>query len=401
MMYLSVSLFLRYDTDYRITFDQHGFKQHFHDPASGAGKQDMNIAHLDSHLPWRGGQQQVLYLTQFLRTQGHDSVVVCPSRGVLYQRAREAGVSVMALDMRHELDLVAAWRLGSWLRRQRIDILHMHDPHAHSIGLIACLMAPNVRKVVSRRVVFRPVRDLLSRYKYTVPDVRYVAVSEAVRNVMLDSGIAAAAVWIVHDGVDLDRIDAANETASVFPAGARVIGTVGQLDGYKGHRDLLQAMSRVRQAEPSACLVIVGEGRLRADLEAEAAALGLHDAVCFTGFRSDVLALIRGFEMFAFPSTQEALGTSVLDAMALRKPVVATRAGGIPESVQHGITGLLVPPGDARAMAEALCTLLRQPERGRAFGEAGRRRIEQFFTAERTGAATLEVYRDGLNLRPA
>ena len=344
----------------------------------------------------------MLYLAQFLQAQkGCDSVVVCPARGALYQRAREAGVSVMALDMRHDLDLVAAWRLGSWLRRQRIDILHMHDPHAHSIGLLACLMAPGVRKVVSRRIDRRPRRNLLSRYKYTMPSIRYVAVSEAVRNVMLDIGIAADAVQTVHSGIDLSRIDAVRETASVFPTGTRVIGTVGHLDGYKGHRYLLQAMYHVRQAEPSVRLVIVGEGRLRADLEAEATALGLGDTVCFTGFRHDVLALIRGFEIFVFPSTLEALGTSVLDAMALRKPVVATRTGGIPEAVQDGVTGLLVPPGDAHALAEALRTMLQQPERGRSFGEAGRHRVEQFFTVERTGAATLKVYHDVLDKRPA
>ena len=362
----------------------------------------MKIAQLNSWLFWRGAEQQVLYLAQFLQgQQGCDSVVVCPPRGVLHQRACEAGVSVMALDMRNELDLAAAWRLGSWLRRQRIDILHMHDPHAHSIGLLACFMAPSVHKVVSRHAFFRPIRNLLSRYKYAVSGIQYVAVSEAVRNVMLDSGIAADAVRTVHNGVDLGRIDDVQDTVSVFPAGARVIGTVGHFDEYKGHRYLLQAMSRVRQVEPRACLVIVGEGRLRADLEAEANALGLHDGICFTGFRRDVLALIRVFEIFVFPSTQETLGTSVLDAMALCKPVVATRAGGIPESVQDGITGLLVPPGDVCALAEALCTMLRQPERGRVFGEAGRRRVEQFFTVERMGAATLKVYHDVLNHRPA
>ena len=361
----------------------------------------MKIAHLDTHRSWRGGQQQVLYLARFLQAQGHKPVVVCPVQSALHQRAREAGVSTTALNMRHELDLVAAWRLGSWLRRRRIDILHMHEPHAHSIGLFACLMAPSVRKVVSRRVVFPPVRNPLSRYKYTVPDIKYVADSEAVRDIMLDSGVAADAVQTVHSGIDLDRIDAVRDTASVFPNDARVIGTVGHLDGYKGHRSLLQAMYHVRRAEPKARLVIVGEGRLRAGLEAEAISLGLGDAVCFTGFRRDVLALIRGFEVFAFPSTQEALGTSVLDAMALRKPVVATRAGGIPESVQDGTTGLLVTPGDACALAEALRTMLQQPERGRAFGEAGRRRVEQFFTVERMGAATLKVYHDVLNRCPA
>ena len=400
MMYVFVSLFSLDETD-TVSHLAGTASYTIFATLPWTGKHGMKIAHLNSWPFWRGAEQQVLYLAQFLQAQGYDSEVVCPAKGVLYQRARDAGVSVTALDMRNEIDLAAAWRLGSWLRRRRIDILHMHDPHAHSIGLLACLMAPKVRKVVSRRIDRPPRRNLLSRYKYTVPDIQYVAVSEAVRNVMLDSGIAAAAVRTVHSGVDLERIDAMRETAGVFPAGTRVIGTVGHLDGYKGHRYLLQAMYHVRQAEPKARLVIVGEGRLRADLEAETAALGLHDAVCFTGFRSDVLALIRGFEIFAFPSTLEALGTSVLDAMALCKPVVATRAGGIPESVQDGMTGLLVPPGDARALADALCTLLRQPERGRAFGEAGRRRIEQFFTAERTGAATLEVYRDVLNPRPA
>ena len=158
----------------------------------------MKIAHLASWLFWRGAEQQVLYLAQFLQTQGYDSVVVGPARGVLYQRAGAAGVSVRALNMRHDLDLAAAWRLGSWLRRQRIDILHMHDPHAHSIGLLACLRAPSVRKVVARRIDRRPRRNLLSHYKYTVPDIQYVTVSEAVRNVMLDSGIAADTMRTVY-----------------------------------------------------------------------------------------------------------------------------------------------------------------------------------------------------------
>ena len=357
----------------------------------------MKIAHFDSHRAWRGGQQQVLYLTQFLLSQGHESVVVAPSGGALFRYARAAGVPATGLDMRHELDLIAAWRLGTWLRRQKVDILHMHEPHAHSIGLLATIMARSVRKVVSRRVDVRPVRNVFSRYKYTVPDVQYLAVSEAVRKVLLDCGIAADAVQTIYSGVDLGRIDTFREISNVFPADSRVIGTVGHLSGHKGHLYLLRAMRDVRQIEQKARLVIVGEGKLRPDLEAEVAALGLGDAVCFTGFRRDVLALIRGFEIFAFPSTQEALGTSILDAMALRKPVVATRAGGIPEAVQEGTTGLLVPPSDSRALAEALCTMLRKPERGRLFGDAGRRRVEKYFTVERTGAATLRVYNDVFN----
>ena len=86
----------------------------------------MNVVHLDSHMSWRGGEQQVLYLTQRLHAGGHHSVVICPPHSALYQRAREAGLPTEALRMRHELDLVAAWHLGQYLRRQHVEILHMH-----------------------------------------------------------------------------------------------------------------------------------------------------------------------------------------------------------------------------------------------------------------------------------
>ena len=99
----------------------------------------MNIVHLDSQVPWRGGEQQVLHLSQLLHTWGHNSVILCQPHSALYQRAQEASVPVQALRMRHELDLVAAWKLGQYLRRQRVEILHMHAPHAHSIGLLACV----------------------------------------------------------------------------------------------------------------------------------------------------------------------------------------------------------------------------------------------------------------------
>lgn len=114
--------------------------------------------------------------------------------------------------------------------------------------------------------------------------------------------------------------------------------------------------------------------------------------VLFTGFRRDSLSLIRHFELFVFPSHLEGLGTSVLDAMALGKPVVATRAGGIPEAVEDGVTGLLVPPCDSIALAQAIRHLLQHPELQVKFGEAGRSRVEQKFTAKHMAEQTIQVY---------
>jgi glycosyltransferase involved in cell wall biosynthesis len=303
--------------------------------------------------------------------------------------------------MRHELDVVAAWQLGQYLRRQRVEILHMHAPHAHTIGLLACVWAPTVCKVVSRRIDFAPIRNLLSRWKYTLPRVHYVAVSEAVRQVLIASGIPAHHVQTIYSSIDLRRFDNEQEVAPLFPTGTRVVGTVGHLAGHKGHRYLLEATRQLLQTEPEIGVAIVGDGALHQELEAQAATLGIAERVHFTGFRRDVPALIRGFEIFAFSSTHEGTPNGVLEAMALGKPVVATRAGGTEEVVQDGVTGLLVSPRDPAALAQALLYLLRHPEQGKMFGRAGRQRVEELFTAERMADSTLQVYQRILADAPA
>lgn len=360
----------------------------------------MKIVHVDTHQPWRGGEQQVLYLTRFLQAQGHHSVVVCQPQSALYQRCTEAGLPVHPLPMRHEADVLAAWRLGRYLRQQQIDILHMHTPHAHTLGLLASLMAPQVRKIVSRRVDFAPRRNRFSRWKYTRADLHYLAVSHAVRQVLMANGITPCQVQTVHSGIDLQRCTALPAAPPLFPAGTRVIGTVGHLAGHKGQRYLIAALPHLLRTYPQIGCVIAGTGDLQATLTAQAAALGVAAHVQFTGFRHDVLSLMQQFEVFVFPSVQEGLGTAILDAMALSKPVVATQAGGIPEVVQDRITGLLVPPGNPAALADAIAFVLQHPEQGKVFGAAGRQRVVQCFTAERMAARTLRVYQRLLHEAP-
>ncbi|MBM3223808.1 MAG: glycosyltransferase family 4 protein, partial [Candidatus Tectomicrobia bacterium] len=206
------------------------------------------------------------------------------------------------------------------------------------------------------------------------------------------SGIPPQRVQTVYSGVDLQRFQAVPAAPPLFPMGTRVIGTVGHLAGQKGQRYLLEAFALLTRTEPEIGLVIAGDGALRGPLEAQAAALGITHQVCFTGFRRDILELTQSFDLFVFASYLEGLGTAILDAMALGKPVVATRAGGIPEAVQEGVTGLLVPPRDPSALAEALRYCLRHPVQARRFGEAGRARVERSFTVEQMVRGTLQVY---------
>jgi glycosyltransferase involved in cell wall biosynthesis len=361
----------------------------------------MRVVHVDSAREWRGSQSQVLLAAQGMAARGHSVTVACQAGGRLEARARAAGLAVRPLAFGGDLAPAAILGLARLLRTDAPHVVHAHDPHATSAGLLAARLCPGPRVVASRRVSL-PLRGALSRRKYAACD-RVIAVSRAVARVLLDDGLPPGRLLLVHDGVRDRRAEGEGREALAelgIPSGSPVIGNVAALTAHKDHATLLTAMPRVLEAVPTARLVIVGAGELRGRLEAEARKLGLGDRCLFTGFRSDVDRLIPAFSLLCLTSRTEGLGSSLLDAMCFGRAVVATRIGGIPEAVVHGETGLLVPVGDSGALARALVDLLLRPGRREALGWAGRRRFELEFTAERMVAQTLSLY-DELRGLPA
>jgi glycosyltransferase involved in cell wall biosynthesis len=170
------------------------------------------------------------------------------------------------------------------------------------------------------------------------------------------------------------------------------VGNVAALVPHKGQRHLIDAAKVVVQQVPDARFIIAGEGELRPALERQIKDYHLEKHVLLAGFRPDVLSLHKAFDIFVMSSVTEGLGTSLLDAMAAGKPIVATRAGGIPEVVAEEETGLLVPPRDHEALADAIVRLLKDAELRRRMGEAARTRARTFFSAERMVQQTLLVY---------
>jgi len=355
-----------------------------------------NTLHVDTERTWRGGEQQALYLMAGLRDRGHTATVACQPGSPLSERARAAGVPVEEVRMRGEADFLAVWALRRLLRRGGFHLVHMHTSHAHALGCAAAALARRGRTIVSRRVDFGIARNLLSGFKYRHGVDRFIAISEASRRELMRGGVAPRRIALVHSGVDLDRFEHVPPNhfrqELGIPAEAPVIGCVAHLANHKGHRHLVAAMARVRAAEPQARLILVGDGELRGSLEAHVTELDLGDAVVFTGFRSDVPLWLDLFDVFVMPSDREGLGTSVLDALAMRKPVVVTDVGGLPEIIHHEEHGLVVPPGNPEAMAAAILRLLWDRALGRRLAEAGRRRVETEFSAETMVEGTLQVY---------
>jgi glycosyltransferase involved in cell wall biosynthesis len=213
---------------------------------------------------------------------------------------------------------------------------------------------------------------------------------------VIADGVPEERAVTIHEGIDLGRVaaaPAANLHADLWlPHDAPIVGNVAALVPHKGQRHLIEAAAIVVKKVPDARFVIAGEGPLRATLERQIKEHRLEKHVFLAGFRPDILSVHKAFDVFVMSSVTEGLGTSLLDAMACGKPIVATRAGGMPEVVVDGQTGLLVEPRDDAGMADAIVALLRDEGLRRRMGAAGQTRAHARFSAERMVQETLAAY---------
>jgi glycosyltransferase involved in cell wall biosynthesis len=306
------------------------------------------------------------------------------------------------------MDLTAAWRLSRLLKRLTPDVIHAHDPHGLAMASLALSLGSGVSTgtppalIASRRVDFHLKGNSFSRWKHRQVDC-FIAASEAIRQMLIADAVPADRIVTVHEGIDVEHVLAAPRVdvheAFWLPHHAPVVGNVAALVPHKGQRYLVDAAHLVVQQMPDARFVILGDGELREHLEKQVREHHLEKHVLLPGFRMDVLGCIKGFDLFAMSSVTEGLGTSLLDAMACSRPIVATRAGGIPEIVEDGINGLLVPPRDARALADAILRALGDDDMRARIGAAGYARVTERFTVERMVAGTAAVYQRIVNDR--
>jgi glycosyltransferase involved in cell wall biosynthesis len=354
--------------------------------------------HIDTARTWRGGQNQVLQLVIGLEELGVRAVLVAHEEGILRQRARE-GLRFLGFSPRSEFDVHAAWQLGRILEDVQPDVVHAHDPMGVALAAMALPMATGLRTtptfVAARRVDFHLKRHAFSRWKYRQVDA-FIAASRLIASMLAADGVPADRIVTVHDGVNVglvDRIPTVDAHAAFWlPRGVPVVGNVAALVPHKGQKHLVAAAARVLRDWPDVRFLIVGEGELREPLEKQIKDLGLDRHVLLTGFRPDALGLQKAFDIFAMSSVTEGLGSAMLDAMACGTAVVATRAGGIPEAVVDGVSGLLVPPQDEAALAAAILKLLGSPAARAELGQAGRQRVIEDFSVDRMVRGTLAVY---------
>ena len=363
--------------------------------------------HVNTEPTWRGGEQQTLYLLKGLERHSHSVLLIAQAGGAMAQRARDARIETVELRMRGEVDPLAVWRLSRLFRQRNADIVHCHTSHAHTLAVFASrlLGRRRPRVVLSRRVDFSIYRHSflgLNGLKYRMVD-QIVAISQRIKDVLVADGMAAESIIVVPSGIDPERFQNVEplDLRSEFglPPETVVAVNVAYFADHKGQRYLVEAAPKVLAKHPHACIILVGDGELRQPLMDRARELGISERVRFPGFRDDVPAILRGADIHVMPSHLEGLGTSVLDALCCGLPVVAARAGGIPEMVRHRENGLLVEPKNADALAEALIELFGDAELRRRLGQAGPATVANGFTADAMVEGNIEVYRRVLGTR--
>jgi glycosyltransferase involved in cell wall biosynthesis len=360
----------------------------------------MKILHVETGRHLYGGPQQVIYLISALLERDHECTLICPPGSGIDSAARAVDIPVRNLFCAGDLDLPFAYRLTQYLQSSSPDLLHCHSRRgADMLGGLAASFAA-VPAVVSRRVDNTEMR-LLAALRYR-PFRKIIAISEAISRVLQEHDVDASRIEVIRSAVDTAQFEDAPNCDVIrsefgIPAQALVLGAAGQLIPRKGHRYLLQAVAGLKQRYPTLRLVIFGDGYLGTQLRDQAASLGLGDTVQFAGFRDDLDDYMGCFDIFVHPALAEGLGVTTLKAAAAGVPVVGFDAGGLPEAIIDGETGILVPPEDVDALQDAIATLVDDQELRQRLGTAGRKRMQSEFSIDTMVARHISLYESVLN----
>jgi glycosyltransferase involved in cell wall biosynthesis len=351
-----------------------------------------------------GAQEHLFNLLSRLDASRFDASVVALSDGSAVRKLRRHGFPVTLIDEAD--DAIAVGALTASLADLRPDVIHAHMYRAEVIGTKSALALAEaghrrpyvISTVHSSRVRSEDDREVLRRLTPSMDQL--IAVSTAIERKIVDEGRSGAPVRLIYNGVDLQRYDHQEPCCTLrdeygMEAGSQIVGVVARLEPEKGHPTLLDAWPAVLRAVPNAYLMIIGEGSQSAALQQQAQRLRIAHRVVFTGRRDDVPAVTAALDVAVLPSYREAQGLSILEAMALSRPVVASNVGGIPEVIEDGVSGLLVAPHDPSALATAISRLLLDHKLADTIGRAGHDTVRAKFCLEHMVEEVSGIYLEG------
>ena len=362
----------------------------------------IRVAYVIWSLGLGGAEQVVIRLAAGLDRSRFEPIIMClDEAGVFAEQAGRAGIDLMVLHKRGPFDLRVLGRLVNAYRQRRIDVVHTHLWGANVWGRIAARLA-GVRTVIAtehnvdtwKRGYHFAMDRLLARWTTTL-----VAVSQQVREFYEQRGVGRGRWRVIYNGVEVPSEGTRHRNGSYQEWGIAshepVVGLIGRLAPAKRPDLFVEAVARAVRDLPQLKALIVGDGPMRPQVEAQVTRLGLTGRIILTGTRQDVPRLVAGLDALVFSSEREGLSMAMLEAMAAGVPVIATRVGGTPELIESGVSGILVEPGRADALATELVALLQTPATVTQLGDAARRRVAERFSL-RAMVQTYETLYEGM-----
>lgn len=356
-----------------------------------------------------GGAEKLLALSApYLdrRRYEYQAAFLLPWKTAVVTELQANGIPVTCLNHRVSADPRVVYRIARLLRREHIDILHAHLPYTGIVGRLAARFAGTPHVIYTEHNIqerYRPLTRFLNQATLNLCDVT-IAVSEEVRRSLIASPIVKGkCVRTILNGIDADSLSALARTGGDvreefgIPSDRPIVGVVNVFRAQKRLDLWIRAARKIAQEEPRTVFVVVGDGPLRAGIEALARREGMDGRIYFPGLRPDAPRIMAAFDVFMLTSEFEGLPVAVLEAMALRVPVVATRVGGLPDVIQDGQCGFLVEPGNVPALAARAVTLLRTPTLRQSFADAAAVRVREHFSIVRMVQETEDVYSQVLN----
>ncbi len=343
----------------------------------------ITVVHIEAGQHLYGGALQVAYLLNALKnSETIHNILICPQDSAIAQYCQNT-CTIYSIAMHGDIDLGSTFRIHQVLKKVKADIVHIHSRRGADFWGTWAAKLSHCKSICTRRVD-NPEAHWFTRFKYSQYD-QVVAISDGIRRVLLAQGLSPQQVITIRSVIDTQKYQPQKKSDLLhnlfkIPKTTLTIAIVAQLIARKGHAILFTALQDIILKNANIHLIVLGQGPLKNKLVALAEQLNIQKNITFAGFRDDLDQLLPQFDLVVHPAFSEGLGVSLLQASACEVAIIASDAGGIPEAVEDGISGLIVPPGNVAALREAIEKLIYNPTLRQQLAKQGRRKMEVEFS---------------------
>lgn len=351
----------------------------------------MRLLQVTASKGWRGHEQKIIYLYEAFKDYGYveDQWIICPNNSEVFRIAKEKNMQVFGYDIKSEYDLKFAKELKKFAEANRADVIFIHNSESHTQAVLSALLYNlKVPLVLCRTLIKRVDTNFFRKWKYNYKAIKkIICVSYPVVDVLKYAVKDHSKLCVVGSVTDVNKFKKQQKTGMLhkefnIPEEYKIIGNIAAFTGFKDHKTWVNAVSELYKRGLKAKYILVGDGPLETEIRNQVKELGLENEIIFAGFRKDIPEILPEFDLFLFTSNNEPTGGVLLESYACHVPIVAANAGGIPEVVVNGETGLLAEVGNPVSFADHVEVLIHNPELQQKFIRNGYQFLIENFTKE-------------------